>query len=98
MVDLGMAWPISSCLDMRLPNQIEKGEKEDPDQVDQGPVEGGHFDGGEIGAAELDLGGPDQGEGHQAHADEDVQPVQTGHDEVEAEEDVHEGIMEPFAM
>src|SRR5438445_5523369 len=98
MVYLGMALPIFYSLDMRLPDQIKEREKENPDQVDQGPVQGHHFDGGEIGTGKFDLEGTDQGEGHQAHADEDVKPMQTRHHEIEPVKDMHEGIMETFPV
>src|SRR5688572_22154503 len=90
---LGMTWPGYSC-SMLLPDEIEEGEEEDPDEIDQGPVEGDELHGREEGPGEAVFAGDEPAPDHEAHADEDVQAVEAGHHEVEAVELVDVGIGE----
>src|SRR5512137_933852 len=66
-------------------DQVEQREEEDPDEVDEVPVEAGELDRRRVARAELAAGGPHRHPAQDAHADEHVEPVQAGHEEVDRE-------------
>lgn len=55
-----------------LVDEVEEGEEEDPDEVDQVPVKAGDFDHGVVGWAVVTLDGAIEDAGNQDHADDDV--------------------------
>src|SRR6476646_6862313 len=70
-------------------SQVEKWHEEKPDGVHQVPVEAHHFNGGIVlGRNRATSRFPDQPD-HAPNPNEDVDAVNTGHDVVEAEEQLH---------
>src|ERR1700730_7507455 len=69
------------------PDQIQQGEQEDPDDVDEVPVEDADFDRAVVFLRDGAAPGPREHHQHNADADDHVHRVQPGHDEVEREED-----------
>src|SRR5258708_37712235 len=79
-----------------LADEIEQREKVDPDKIDQVPVQADQIDRRVVSAAELTAIGLYQQPDHGRHAAKNVDSVQPGHHEVEAEEDVLVGDGVPF--
>src|SRR5690606_15117151 len=80
------------CSDMSLASasvtadQVQQGEEEDPDDVDEVPVQPEVLDRVVIGGAELPRDGALEDPDQQAGADDHVERVPPGHREVEREE------------
>ena len=67
-------------------NEVEQGEQENPHDIDEMPIQSADFDGLVVRAVEVAQVGAHHQPGHDADADDHVNGVQAGHDEVEAEE------------
>lgn len=68
-----------------LPHQIQKREKEDPDQVDDMPEDTDTFDWNPVLRMEVAANRADQQPSDQTHSDQNVQTMQTCHREIETE-------------
>ena len=78
--------PDSSCVSALMsPNQIEKWEEEDPNQVDQVPVQADVIDGPKVLLVEMIFSGANQQPSQNQHATQDVNGVNAGHTVVDAE-------------
>ena len=69
-------------------DQVEQWEQVNPDDVDEVPVEAADFDRGVLFWGEASLPGHGQQPGKNPEADDHVQRVQAGHDEIEREENL----------
>src|SRR6266850_1845848 len=79
----------SAMMTSRAVNEIEEGEEEDPDDVDEVPVQPHHLDRSVVLRAEMPApGAPDEPE-QQPGADHHVQRVQAGQAPVEHHEELH---------
>ena len=75
----------------RSPHEIEQGKEENPDQIDQVPVQAGELDRRVVLGREMVSQRAGEHPGDDAHADQNVDAVQPGHEEVHAEEHVRVG-------
>src|SRR5512135_3485193 len=66
-------------------DQVQQREEEDPDEVDEVPVEPGQLHRGRVPGPELAARGAQGHPAEHPHADEHVEPVQPGHEEVDRE-------------
>src|SRR5436190_20226513 len=69
-------------------NQVEQRKQEDPDDVDEVPVETADLDRAVIPGGDRPVPRPAQHDGHDAEADDHVQRVEAGHQEIEREKDL----------
>src|SRR5580704_19521706 len=69
-------------------DEIEQREQEDPDDVDEVPVETADLDRVVVVRGDDAAGRPPEHHRHDADADDHVEGVEAGHDEVQREEDL----------
>src|SRR5512133_41765 len=78
---------LRSAIFAPLLDQVDEREDEDPDEVDEVPVEPRQLDRHVVLAREGPAPRPDAHHREDGHADDDVDPVQAGDEEVEGPED-----------